>query len=233
MVSGREVRTLLTAIAIALVVVPVSWGQQSAPPDQLLQRIAEFVLAHNPILVSRQRLTDDARQIPDRPPGLLVPGLSLSASVYSWNPYTNLFAVLPSASVGLSLSFGDPSRDLDIIRLKEARVADAQALQEAKDAALATLFQRVRDILKLKAEGKNLTELRNYLRDYSAVADTQRSAQSISPDKLWDLRQRIADAQTQLDTLDGELQTTMMETALSLGGDGWQELLGLLRQLVT
>jgi hypothetical protein len=216
---------------MAVIAVSTAGSQENAPGDQLMQQMVSLVLAHNPILVSRQRLMDESRRIPDRSPGFAIPGLSVSAGVYTWNPYTNAFSILPSVTVGLSLSFDDPARELNILKMKEEKEAAAQALQEAKDTALATLFSRIRDILKLKSQGKHLTELRGYLRDYSALAESQRSAQSLSPDKLWDLRGRIADVETQLDTLEGQIETTMMETAMSLGGDGWQELLGLLRQL--
>jgi hypothetical protein len=227
----RNARRIVAVVSVAAFAASAAWGQQSGSLDALTQQMVSLVLAHNPTIVSRQRIVDESRQLPDRAAGLAVPGVSFGAGVSVYNPTTNAFSLLPSVTVGLSLSLNDPARDMSILKMKEEKETAWQALQEAKDAALAALFSTVRDILKLKSQGKNLADLGSYLRDFSAVAESQGSSQSVSPDKLWDLRQRIADLQTQLDTLDADLETTMMESAMSLGGDAWQELLGLLRQL--
>ena len=226
-------RTLLAAAAFALAAAAGAGAQADDQGDALMQKLAALVIAHNPILQSQQRIVDQAQRVPDRRAGFTVPGLSLSAGLYTWNPYTDVFALLPSLNFGLSFSFDDPARELNILKVKEEKELAKQRWETARDTALSTLFSRVRDILKLRSQGKNLAALRAYLRDYSVLADTQRSEQSVSPDKLWDLKERITDLDTQLDTLDGQLQTTMMETAMSLAGDDWQELLGLLRQLGT
>lgn len=229
MSTGNAGRTL--AVAVMVLLATSAWAQQGAAADLLMQKMVDVVLSHNPVLASQQRLVDEAQKIPDRSPGFTIPGLTLSSGLYTWNPYTDVFALLPSVTVGLSLSFNDPARELNILRVKEEKEMARQNLVTAKNAALADLFSKIRDILKLKSQGKNLAGLRDYLRDSSTLAESQRSAQSVSPDKLWDLRQRITDIETQLDTLDGQVQTTMMEAAMSLGGDAWQELLGLFRQL--
>jgi hypothetical protein len=224
--------TARKVLAVALLVAAVAaWAQDKDGGDPLMQKMVTLVATHNPILLSQQRLADSAQRIPDRRPGFTIPGMTVNAGLYTWNPFTNSFSLLPSVTFGLSFSFNDPARDLSIIKVKEEKELARQGWETARDTALATLFSRVRDILKMKSQGKNLTALRSYLRDYSALADRQRSEQSISPDKLWDLKARIADLDTQLDTLDGQMETTMMETAVSLGGDAWQELLALFRQV--
>jgi hypothetical protein len=229
MMSTCTARKVLAAVLLAAAA--AAWTQDKDHGDLLLQKMVTLVVTHNPTLISQQRLADSAQRIPDRRAGFTIPGMSLSAGLYTWNPFTDTLALLPSVTVGLSFSFNDPARDLSILKVKEEKELARQGWETARDTALATLFSRVRDILKMKSQGKNLTALRSYLQDYSALADRQRSEQSISPDKLWDLRARIADLDTQLDTLDGQIETTMMETAVSLGGEAWQELLALFRQL--
>jgi hypothetical protein len=229
--SNPKARKIPAAAALLLVAAAAAWAQDKGDRDLLIQRMAALVIAHNPIMVSQQRIVDESQRLPDRAAGFTIPGMSITAGLYTWNPYTNAFALLPSVTFGVSFSFNDPGRELTILKMKEEKELSKQGWQTARDTALASLFSKVRDILKLRSQGKNLRALRSYLQDYSALADTRRSEQAISPDKLWDLRERIADLDTQLDTLGGQLDTTMMEAAMSLGGDAWQELLGLLQQL--
>jgi hypothetical protein len=217
--------------AVLLTLASGAWTQDKDHGDLLMQKMMTLVMAHNPILVSQQRLADSAQRFPDRAAGFAIPGMSLNAGLYTWNPFTDTLSLLPSVTFGLSFSFNDPARELAILKMKQEKELARQGWETARDTALATLFARVRDILKMKSQEKNLAALRSYLQDYSALADRQRSEQSISPDKLWDLRARITDLDTQLDTLDGQIETTMMETAVSLGGDAWQELLALFREL--
>jgi hypothetical protein len=231
MMAKGSSRKVLVAALFALLGASAAWTQDTDHGDLLLQKMVSLVIAHNPLLVSQQRIVNEAQRIPDRAAGFTVPGMNVSAGLYTWNPYTGLFALLPSVTFGLSFSFADPSRELTILKVSEEKELAKQGWETARDTALATLFSKVRDILKLKSQGKNLQALRSYLHDYSVLADAQRTEQAISPDKLWDLRGRIADIDTQLDTLDGQLETTTMEVAMSLGGDAWQELLALLREL--
>ncbi len=231
MMAKGSSRKVLVAALLALLRASAAWTQDTDNGDLLLQKMVSLVVAHNPLLVSQQRIVNEAQRIPDRAPGVAVPGMNVSAGLYTWNPIANAFGILPSVTVGLNFSFADPARDLTILKTTEEKELAKQGWETARDTALATLFSKVRDILKLKSQGKNLQALRSYLHDYSLLADSQRTEQAVSPDKLWDLRGRIADIDTQLDTLDGQLQTMTMETAMSLGGDAWQELLALLRQL--
>ncbi len=230
MVKGNS-RMVLVAALFALLGASAAWTQDTDHGDLLLQKMVSLVIAHNPLLASQQRIVNEAQRIPDRAAGFTVPGMNVSAGLYTWNPYTGVFSLLPSVTFGLSFSFSDPTRELTILKVSEEKELAKQGWETARDTALATLFSKVRDILKLKSQGKNLQVLRSYLHDYSVLADARRTEQAISPDKLWDLRGRIADIDTQLDTLDGVLETTTMEVAMSLGGDAWQELLALLRQL--
>ena len=231
MMSKRKARWTFAAAVLALLAGPSAWAQDNARGDPLVQKMVTLVVAHNPILLSQQRLVDEAQRIPDRAAGFAISGMNLGGGVYTLNPYTGAPGFLPSVTLGLNLSFSDPARELNILKMKQEKELARQGWETARDTALATLFSRIREILKLKSQGKNLQALRSYLHDYSVLADTQRTEQAISPDKLWDLRERISDIDTQLDTLGGQLETTMMEAALSLGGDAWPELLALLRQL--
>ena len=232
MISNRRARNVRAAAAVLVLAAATAAGAQDiGSRDQLIQKMAALIAAHNPILMSQQRIVDEAQRLPDRAAGFSIPGMSVGAGFYTLNPYTNAFALLPSVTLGLNFSFNYPARELTILKMKEEKELAKQGWETARDTALATLFSKVRDILKMKSEGKNLKALRSYLQDSSVLAAAQRSEQAVSPDKLWELKERLADLDTQLDTLDGQLDTTMTETAMSLGGDAWQELLGLLRQL--
>jgi hypothetical protein len=224
---------LIAAAALVWMTASAAWSENLDHGEQLLQKMVTLVTVHNPNLLSQRRLVDETQRLPDRAPGWTIPGMNLNAGLYTWNPLTGVPALLPSVSLGFSVSFSDPGRELDILKMKQEKELARQGWETARGTALAALFNRVRDILKLISQGKNLRALRSYLHDYSVLADRQRSEQSVSLDKLWELQERISDIDTQLDTLDGQRETTMMEAALSLGGDAWEELLALFRQLGT
>jgi hypothetical protein len=230
MTSNSIAGKVLIAVSLMLLAASAAPAQDRGQ-GELLQKMVSLVVAHNPILVSQQRVVDEAQRIPDRVPGLTIPVLNFGTGLYTVNPVTFVPTFLPTVTLSVSVSFSDPNRDLIILKVKEEKELARQGWETARDTALATLFSKVRDILKLKSQGKNLQALRSYLHDYSALAESQRTEQAISPDKVWDLRERIADVDTQLDTLDGQIETAMLEVAMSLGGDAWQELLGLLRQI--
>ncbi len=220
-----------TLTVALLTATPAAWTQERAASDGLMRKMAALVLTHNPILLSQSRLIEEGRRIVEPGDGFAIPGMTLGAGLGIWNPYTNSFAVTPSVTFGLSFSFSDPTRGLNVLKIKEEKELAKQQWETAKNTTLAQLFSKIRDIQKLKSQGRNLASLKKYLEDYSSVAQSQRIEQAIGPDKLWELKERLTNLDIDLQTLDGQLETTMLETAMSLGGDAWEDLLQLLREL--
>jgi hypothetical protein len=223
---------LLIFLAMLLIALSHSAAQEQSKSDPLIGDIVSLVIAHNPTLQSFQRSIRESSEVQVPGDGLSVPGVSFDTGLTFLNPFSGSFSVAPSVSIGLSLSFGDPARSLDILQLKQEKEKALREYESAKNEILAELFSKIRDISTIRARQRNLTQLRQYLEDYSSAAEAQRIAQSIAPDKLWDLKERIIDLRIELESMTAGLDSTLRETAMQFGGDAWEDLLGLLGRLI-
>ena len=224
-------KTLVALPALALCTVLSAWPQTQAL-DALYEKMTAVVLANNPVLISQNRLVEESSRLKQPAGGLSIPGLDLGAAVGLWDPDTNTPAFAPSLNLGVSISFNDPARELNGYRITQEKEKARQDWENAKNTVLSELFSRVRDIQKLKTQAAATLTLQKYLKDYSVAARMQGGPEaSISPDKMWDLMERLANVTTELDTASSQLETMMMETAMRLGGAAWKDLLELLRQI--
>lgn len=218
---------------MALCFAPAAWTQAREAETTLYEKMVSLVLVNSPVLVSQNRLVEESARIKEPAGGLSIPGLNLGASVGLWDPDSNTPAFVPSVSLGMDLNFSDPTRALSIYRITQEKEKARQDWENAKNAVLTELFDKVREIQKLKSQAVSMLALQKYLKDYSLAARTQGGDAAISPDKMWDLMERLANVQTELDTTSSQLETIMMETAMRLGGSAWKDLLALLRQIET
>ena len=222
-------KPLLTALALLVLALPCLPAESQT---EIIQKMMAIVQAHNPVLTSAGRLAAESEKLPRQDLAWLIPGVSVGAGFGTWNPQTNTYAFVPNLTFGLSFSFTDPTRALNTFRIQEAKEKSKQDLETARVTALSLLFSQIREIAKVQTAVKSHRALKKYLEDFSAVAETQTFGQSLGPDKIWDLKERLANLDADLLAADGQIQSLMLETAMSLGGDSWQELLDLLRQLV-
>jgi outer membrane protein TolC len=220
----------LVAVLAAELSSPV-WIEAQIRDNEITQKIIDLVLTHNPTLLSRARIVEQARNMGEPGYGLSIPDMNISASLGFFNPTTNLFALNPSVGIGLSISFSDPARQLDVLKIKEEKESAKQEYEKARNEILSTLFSKIRELSRLRSQKKNLKDLLSYLEDYSKAAEAQRMQQSIGLDKLWDLKARITDLRIEMETLAAETDTLLQETAMGIGGDSWEEILSLLMQL--
>ncbi len=223
-------KPFLASLALLIGALPVlqAEGQGAA----IVQKIMEIVLTHNPVLTSAARLEKESERLPRQDLSFLIPGVSVGAGFGTWNPQTNTYVYVPNLSLGLTFSFSDPTRTMNVFRIQEAKEKAKQDWETSRVAALSLLFSKIREIGTLQSRMKSNLALKKYLEDFSSAAETQSLAQTMGPEKLWDLKERLANLDTDLQAADGQIQSLMLETAMSLGGDAWEELLALLRQLV-
>ncbi len=225
-------KPLLASLALLAAALPGLSAESPETGAAIIQRMMAIVLEHNPALVSAQRLVEESRRLPRQELAFLVPGVNVGAGFGTWDPLTNTYGFRPYVSLGLSFDFSDPARALNAYRIEEAREKAGQDRETSRVAALSLLFSKIREIGKLQSQSKSQRALKKYLEDFSSVMETQSFAQTMGPEKLWDLKERLANLETDLQAADGQIQSLMVETAMSLGGDAWEELLALLRQLV-
>jgi hypothetical protein len=217
--------------SLALLIAALHGLQAEGQGAAIVQKMMAIVLAHNPVLTSAERLAKESDGIPRQDLAFLIPGVSVGAGFGAWNPQTNTYVFVPNLTLGLTFSFSDPTRTMNIFRIQEAKEKAKQDWEISRVTALSLLFSKIREIVKLQSQVKSHSALKKYLEDFSSVAETQSFAQTMGPEKLWDLKERLATLQADLQAADGQIQSLMLETAMSLGGDAWEELLALLRQL--
>lgn len=222
----------LASLALLLVVLPGLEAEGPGERAAIIQKMMAIVLEHNPVLTSAERLMEESGRLPRQDLAFLIPGVNVGAGFGTWDPLTNTYGFRPYVSLGLNFAFTDPSRAMNAYRIEEAREKARQDWETSRVTALSLLFSKIREIGKLQSQSRSQLALKKYLEDFASVAETQSFAQTMGPDKLWDLKERLATLQADLQAADGQIQSLMLETAMSLGGDAWEELLTLLRQLV-
>jgi len=220
-----------TAIPLFLFIAAAAWPQVQTQGDGLLGEIVAVIMENNPVLVSQRRLIQESERLPEPGTAFAVPGITLGTGVALLDPDTNNIAFIPSITLGVSFSINDPARVLNVYRIRQEKEKARQDWEGSKNAALSELFIKIREIYRLKSQGRNLLALRKYLKDYATAAQSQRGELAVGPDKLWDLMERLTNIDIELETANSQLETIMMETAMRLGGNAWEELLRLLRQL--
>jgi hypothetical protein len=228
---GRVVKPIAVSIPLLLCIAASAWPQAQGQTDGLIKKMVAVILEHNPALVSQNELILESQRLQEPGTGFAVPGMNLGAAVGLWDPDTNSLTFVPSVSLGVSFSINDPARALNVYRIRQEKEKAKQDWESSKNAALSELFSKIREIEKLKSQGRNLLALQKYLKDYSSAAQAPRGETAIGPDKLWDLMERLTNIDIELETVNSQLDTIMMETAMRLGGSAWEELLLLLRQL--
>lgn len=218
---------------LLLALAPVVRAEAQGRNNELFESMVRIVLGNNPLLESQARIITAGQRIPEPRSTFAVSGISLNAGAGFWNTDTNSFDFIPTASVGLSLSPGDPARSLNMLRLKKEKEEAAQNYQEIKNSIISDLFTNIREILRLESQRESLQELKTYLEDYSEVIERQVRAGVEVPelDKLWELRERALGIEVELDDVENKLSTIRLETAMRLGGDASEELLDLLWKL--
>jgi hypothetical protein len=229
--AGIRAIVKISAITFFLLITAAVWPQVQPQAEGLLGEIVAVIMENNPVLVSQSELIQESERLPEPGTTFAVPGMTLGTGVALWNPDTNSLAFIPSITLGMSFSMNDPARVLNVYRIRQEKEKARQDWEGSKNAALSELFSKIREIYRLKSQSRNLLALRKYLRDYAAAAQSQRGELAVGPDKLWDLMERLTNIDIELETANSQLETIMMETAMHLGGNAWEELLRLLRQL--
>jgi hypothetical protein len=189
----------------------------------------QLALKSNPILKSQERLVLESQELPVPSSKFAVSGINFDAGAAFWNSETNSLGFVPSITLGLDLSIGNPSRTLNILELKKERARAKQDYQEIKNSIVSDLLSYVREVLTLKSQRKSLMELRIYLEDYSDLTEKQVKAgvEVPEPDKLWELKERQMGIDVELQDVKNQLSTIRLEAAMKLGGESWEELLAL------
>ena len=197
----------------------------------LLERMIGIVMENNPSLRSQQTLvlTGEGVVLPRSRFSLSAASVNLGSTF--WNPDTRNFEVTPGASLGFSFSISDPARALSAYNLERAKAEARAALEETRNGLVKALLDGVGELVKLDNKLKSLRELQAYLEDLSDAIEKQGKAGIVETDKLWDLRERTMGIRSDVRDAENQLKILRLQTARTLGGPAWSDLLDLLERL--
>ncbi len=197
----------------------------------LLDRMIRIVMDNNPTLQSQQALVRTGEGVALPRSRFSLSSASVNVGSTFWNADTNTFEVTPGATLGFAFSFADPARALSGYNLEKAK-ADAKAQLEAtRNDLVKALLDGVGEIVKLDNKRKSLKDLQAYLEDLADAIEKQGKAGIVETDKLWDLRERIMGTRSDARDAENQLEILKLQTARTLAGPGWQDLLALLERL--
>jgi len=84
---------------------------------------------------------------------------------------------------------------------------------------------------KLRNKRENLEELKSFFETRRDSLEKQVKAGIKEPGVLFDLMERVMQTSLEIRNAIGELEILKLETAISLGGEKWENLLGLLNKV--
>jgi outer membrane protein TolC len=234
--KGKILAGILVCLILLFAAGPAGWGQANPaqpPQSEVILSMIRVVLENNPTLSSQQTLIREGQKLPELRSRFALTAINLSAATAVWNPDTNTFQLYPAFTVGTSLSLSDPARILNSYNLKKERENARQEYQKIRSTLIADLMSAVGEIMKLYNRRESLAKLKVYLEDYSNLIEKQVRAGVSGPelDKLWELKERIINLEADLKDVEDQLSMKMLQTAMSLGGEAWQELLDLMARL--
>ena len=231
--AGKVLAGTLVCAILLLAVGPLGWGQINPAQNDIILAMIRIVLEDNPTLSSQQTLVREGQKLPELRSKLGLTGVNFSAGTSIWNPDSSTFQLYPAFTIGTSLLLSDPARILNSYNLKKEREGAKQEYQKIRSSLIADLMTAVGEIMKLYSRRDSLEKLIVYLEDYSDLIEKQVRAGVGAPelDKLWNLKERIINFEADLKDVENQLSTKKLETAMSLGGEAWRELLDLMAQL--
>jgi len=230
---SKVLAATLACALLGLAAGPMGWGQINSAQNEIILAMVRIVLENNPTLSSQQTLVREGQKLPELRSRFVLTGINFSAGTSIWNPDTNSFQLYPAFTIGTSLSLSDPARILNSYNLKKERENAKQEYQKIRNSLIAELLSAVGEIMKLYSRRNSLVKLKVYLEDYSDLIEKQVRAGIGTPelDKLWNLKERIINLEADLKDVEDQLSTKRLQTATSLGGEAWQELLDLMARL--
>jgi outer membrane protein TolC len=231
--AGKPLAGTLACVILLFAAGPMGWGQINAAQNETILAMIRVVLENNATLASQEALVRESQKLPELRSTFVLTGISFSAATSVWDPGTNTFRFFPALTIGTSLSLSDPARLLNSYNLKKEREGAKQEYQKIRNSLIADLMSAVVEIMKLYSRRDSLAKLKVYLEDYSELIEKQVRAGVGAPelDKLWNLKERIITLEADLKDVEDQLGTKRLETATSLGGEAWRELLDLMARL--
>lgn len=216
-VAGCLMVTLLLIPSIAL-----GQEEEKAQPlsqVELIYQMVNLIVESNPSLQSQKAILEEIKTMP-RPGAGFIDLEKLTGE----KPEEGLRTPL------LTMSQVEEIRN-KILERKKTLEGARQSYYKLKNSLTSELLTRVTSISKLKNKVNNLSQLLSLLKERAESIKAEVKAGITEPTILYDMMERIMQISVQLEDASDELEVAKVETALTLGGEKWRELLNLLNQL--
>ncbi|MCK4419079.1 hypothetical protein KAV79_04670, partial [Candidatus Aerophobetes bacterium] len=115
---------------------------------------------------------------------------------------------------------------------REKTLAEAeQTYENLKQSLISSLMAKITEMAKLKNKRGNLEELKSFLETRRDSLEKQVKAGIKQPSSLFDLTERVMQSRLEIKNAAREREILKLETAISLGGEKWEDLLDLLNKV--
>jgi len=225
MTTKRILMCVVAVTCLLLLASVLSQAEQQVQPAYLFQEIIQLVEENNPILESQRSLIDTIQRAPD--PGAGFINLEeLQSRTHQVGEEGVEVPLLSLSEVIQVERFVQTKLD------REKTLAEAQQTYEnLKQSLISNLMAKMTQIAKLRNQGENLEELKSFLERRQDSLEKQVKAGIKQPAVLFDLTERLMQANLETKNAAREGEILRLETAISLGGTKWEDLLALLNKV--
>jgi len=212
----------MTAVLILTMIPGVVLAQTSAETTSgtTIQEIVTMAINKSPILQRQQEYIDMIRALPQPGEGFI--------------DFDELKAQLADPE-GVHLGL---SQIAQLENIREMQVKRSETLAQAKityqnlkKELIGEVMEKITTVNSLANRYHGRSELQDFLQERKTSLEKQVRAGVEQPSTLFDLEERIMNLQVELKNVQEQLRTVKLETALSYGGEWWEDMLVLLDQL--
>lgn len=217
-------KILVISLVLVLLTSFTAWAQEQTQTTQRnpIEKIIELIVENNPTLQSQRDLIKEIEEMPAPGSGFIdIEALEAVTQTETGGIQTPL----------LSMTQLEDIREAMLARkdmLEKAR----QTYESLKKSLLTELFTNLAELYKLENKKKSMTQLESFLESRAGSLTQQVKAGLQQPSTLYDLTERMMNTSMEIENTIEEIKTLKLQTAITIGGNKWKELLAMLDEYV-
>lgn len=217
-------KILALSLVLVLLTSFTAWAQEQTQTTQRnpIEKIIELIVENNPTLQSQRDLIKEIEEMPAPGSGFIdIEALEAVTQTETGGIQTPL----------LSMTQLEDIREAMLARkdmLEKAR----QTYESLKKSLLTELFTNLAELYKLENKKKSMTQLESFLESRAGSLTQQVKAGLQQPSTLYDLTERMMNTSMEIENTIEEIKTLKLQTAITIGGNKWKELLAMLDEYV-
>jgi len=216
----RTKKIWVISLVLVLLTSFTAWAQEQTQTTQKnpIEKIIELIVENNPTLQSQRDLIKEIEEMPAPGSGFIdIEALESVTETKTGGIQTPL----------LSMTQLEDIRDAMLAR-KEMLEKARQTYESLKKSLLTELLTNLAELSKLENKKKSLSQLESFLGSRAESLTQQVKAGLQQPATLYDLTERIMNTSMEIENTIEEIKTLKLQTAITIGGSKWKELLQML-----